>query len=64
MVNVSTMKVHYQRNTRDYKLILQDVAFEIATLKKASFAKGTRNLYLVCTSTDHSPATDAHTADG
>ena len=59
MVHVSTIKVPYQRNPRDYKLIPQDIASEIATLKKVSFGKGARNVSPVCTSTGHSPATGA-----
>ena len=63
MVHVHTLKVDYQRNPRDCKLILQEMAAEMSTEKKTSFSEGTRNEHLVSTYTRHSPATDVRAAD-
>ena len=64
IVCVYTLKVDYQCDPRDYKIILQDIAAEISTEKKASFSDGARNVSPVCTSTGRYPDTGTHTIDG
>ena len=64
-IYIGSLKVDYQRNHRDYKLILQDIASEVATRRSVRFASGTgRNISAVYTNEGSCPTNGVHTADG
>ena len=63
-VYVASLKVDYQRNPRDYKLILQDIASEVATAKRVTFAVGARGVSAVYTFKGPCPNNGVHTSDG
>ena len=46
-VNISALKVDYQRNPRDCKLILQGIVTETTTAQKVSYSEGARNVFLL-----------------
>ena len=60
---VASLKVDYQRNPRDYKLILQDIAAEAGTAKTATvtFARGVSATY---TKKGSCPSSGVYTSDG
>ena len=60
-----TLKVNYQQNHRSYKLILQDIAAEVASKKSVSFASGTgRNISAMYTRQGPCPNQGVHMPDG
>ena len=63
---ISSLKVDYQRNLRDYKEILLDIAAEVAKVmpKTVSFAQGTRNVSATYTREGTCPQSGVHTTDG
>ena len=61
---VSSLKVDYQRNPRSYKLILQDIASEVANRMKTPFAPGSRNINAVYTRDGECPSNGVHNDDG
>ena len=63
---ISSLKVDYQRNQRTYKLILQDIATEVASKRQVTFAPGTRatQISAIYTRTGPCPKNGVHTADG
>lgn len=61
---VASLKVDYQRNPRSYKLILQDIAAEVASKKVVSFAPGTRGVSALCTREGSCPDQGVHTTNG
>ena len=65
-VHVASLKVNYQQNPRNYKLILQDVASEISTSRKVTFAEGSSNRSVsgVHTFKGQCPSNGVHTSDG
>ena len=63
-VFISTLKVEYQRNPRDYRLILQDIAAEAGRQKTVTFAPGTRGISATYTKKGPCPTTGVHTQDG
>ena len=61
---VAALKVNYQQNPKNYKLILQDIAAEVASkVPSVSFA-GDRNVSAAYTSSGSCPSTGAFTSDG
>ena len=65
-VCVASLKVNYQQNPRDYKLILQDIASEISTSRKATFGDGSsnRSFSVAYTSKGQCPSNGVHTSEG
>ena len=65
-VYVASLKVNYQQNPRNYKLILQDIASEISTSRKVTFSDGSsnRSVSVVYTSKGQCPSNGVHTSDG
>ena len=65
-VHVASLKVNYQQNPRNYKLILQDIASEISTSRKVTFSDGSsnRNASAACTANGPCPSNGVHTSDG
>ena len=61
---LSALKVDYQREARDYKLILQDIAAEVANQKKVTFAPGTRGVNATYTKEGSCPAQGLYMSDG
>ena len=61
---VSLLKVDYQRNPRSYKLILQDIAAEVASTKTVSFAPGSRGISTLYTRDGSCPSKGVHTQSG
>ena len=61
---VTSLKVDYQRNPRSYKLILQDIAAEVASKKAVSFAPGTRGISALYTREGGCPKQGVHTPNG
>ena len=62
---LASLRVDYQRNQRDYKLILQDIAAEVANIKKkVSFAPGTREVNATYVLEGTCPKNGVHTDDG
>ena len=62
---IALLKVDYQRNpNRSYKLILQDIAAEVAGTKKVTFAPGTRGIAATYTWEGRCPNEGVHTPDG
>ena len=63
---VVSLKVNYQQNPRNYKLILQDIASEISTSRKVTFSNGSSNhsVSVVYTSKGQCPSNGVHTSDG
>ena len=66
MVYVASLKVDYQRNPRDYKLILQDIASEVASTRKVSISGGAsnRNVSAMYTSKGTFLDNGVYTSDG
>lgn len=62
-VYVSSLKVDYQRNPRNYQLILQDIAAEIASKSSITFATN-RNISATYTRQGPCPQQGVHKADG
>ena len=64
-IYINTLKVNYQQNHRSYKLILQDIASEVASKKSVSFATGTgRNISAMYTRQGPCPNQGVHMPDG
>ena len=62
---IASLKVDYQRNVRNYKVILQDIASEVASGKQYSEMKGSStSISVVHTNIGPCPAKGVHTADG
>ena len=61
-VYTASLKVDYQRNPRDYRLILQDLATEVSG--KNNYTPNTRNVSAVYTRQGPCPNTGVHTPDG
>ena len=63
---IASLKVDYQRNPRDYKEILLDIAAEVAKImpKIVSFASGTRSINATYTREGSCPDTGVHTSEG
>ena len=62
-VYVSSLKADYQRNPRDYQLILQDIAAEVASKTSVAFTTG-RNISAAYTREGPCPKRGAHKDDG
>ena len=62
---VVSLKVNYQQNSRNYKLILQDIASEISTSRKVTFGNrsSNRSVSIVHISKDQYPSNRVHTSD-
>ena len=60
---IAALKVDYQQTSRDYKLILQDIAAEIGQQRTTSFAPG-RNVSATYTRKGPCPTSGVHSADG
>ena len=58
---ISSLKVDYQRTQRDYKLILQDIAGEVAGKIGTSFSSGTRGVSATFTRDRYCPEDGVHT---
>ena len=61
---VASLKVEHQKNPRDYKLILQDIAAEAGKHKTVTFAPGTRGVSATYTRNGPCPTKGVHTSDG
>ena len=61
---ISSLKVEYQRNPRDYRLILQDISAEAGRTKTVTFAPGTRGISATYTKKGKCPSSGVHTTDG
>ena len=61
---IAALKVQYQQNPRDYKLILQDIAAEAGTKHTVSFAPGTRGISATYTKKGPCPDSRVFTSDG
>ena len=62
---LSSLKVDYQKNPRSYKLILQDIAAEVATKKQNAFQPRTgANISAAYTRQGTCPHQGVHTSDG
>ena len=61
-VYTASLKVDYQRNPRDYRLILQDLATEVSG--RNNHALNTRNVSTVYTRQGPCPNSGVHTSDG
>jgi hypothetical protein len=60
---VASLKVEYQRNLRDYKLILQDIAAEAGKKMTVTFARSA-NVSATYTRKGPCPSSGVHTTDG
>ena len=63
-VHAASLRVDYQRNPCDYKLILQDIASEVATAKRVTFAAGARGASVAHTFKGPCPDNGVHASDG
>ena len=63
-VYISSLKVDYHHNKQDYKLILQDIAAEIAAKPQVTLSSSTRNVSATYTRQGLAPASGAFTDDG
>ena len=61
---VSSLKIEYQRNPRDYKLIIQEISAEADRMKTVSFAPGTRGVSATYTRQGKPLTSGVHTSDG
>ena len=62
---VASLKVDYQRQSRDYKLILQDIAAEVAVKRQPTDMKGnSTSIAVVHTKLGPCPNTGVHKPDG
>ena len=62
---LASLKVDYQKNPRNYKSILQDIAGEVASsTKTVTFAPGTRGVSATYTRQGNFPNKGVHTPDG
>ena len=61
---LAALKIDYMRQPRSYKLLLQDIAGEIAGQKKVTFASGTRGVSALFTKDGYCPKEGVHTPSG
>ncbi len=62
---LASLRVDYQRNPdRNYKLILQDIAGEVAMKRQSSFVPTARNVAATYTKDGNCPTEGVHTANG
>jgi len=61
---LAALKVAYQRDPRDYKMILQDIASKVASKKKVTFASRMSQVNAVYTREGETPKSGIYTADG
>ena len=61
---LSSLKVDYQKDPRSYKLILQDIAAEVATKKQNAFQPRGVNISATYTRQGPCPTQGVHTANG
>ena len=61
---LAALKIEYMRRPRSYKLVLQDIASEVAGHRKVTFAPGTRGINATFTRDGSCPKEGVHTPSG